>query len=141
MVQIESGPGERPAADAGRTDNFLLPHAQLTLTSSLIFQNRFSIDRDLDDVADDDAASVQGVVPTDAKVLPAGDGATALWIGVPASGGSRKVKSKAVSCYRLPPHSKFLSPARGLLQLIIDLIPGWCAEAALPGLLHFTLSA
>ncbi len=97
---------------------------------------------DLDDVADDDAASVHGVVPTDSEVLPVGDAAMALWIGVPASGGSRKVNSKAVARYRLPPHSKFLSPARGLLQLIIDLIPGWCAEAALyPGLSYFTLSA
>ena len=39
------------------------------LPESLIFQDRFRINRDLDRVADDDAAAVQGVVPTDAKVL------------------------------------------------------------------------
>ena len=37
---------------------------------SPIFQYRFSVNRDLDGVADDDAAFVHGVVPTDAKVLP-----------------------------------------------------------------------
>src|SRR5437867_2411050 len=36
---------------------------------SLVFQYRFSINRDLHRVADDDAAFVHGVVPTDAKVL------------------------------------------------------------------------
>ena len=54
---------EDPPANAGGTDK------QLTAHTSLIFQNRFSIDRDLDDVADDEAASIQRVVPTDAKVL------------------------------------------------------------------------
>ena len=48
----------------------LTPVHSVPLTSSLIFQNRFSINRDLDRVADDDAAAVQGIVPTDAKVLP-----------------------------------------------------------------------
>ena len=38
--------------------------------SSLIFQYRFSVYRDLDDVANDDAALIHRVVPTDAKVLP-----------------------------------------------------------------------
>src|SRR5205807_2723762 len=98
------------------TDNAYGAAHNSLLTSSLIFQNRFSIDCDLDDVADDDAASVQGVVPTDAEVLPVDDGATALWIGVPASGGSRKVNSKALAHYRLLPHSNFCRPLRGLLN-------------------------
>ena len=54
---------EEPPANAGGTDK------QRTAHTSLIFQYRFSINRDFDDVADDDAASVQGVVPTDAEVL------------------------------------------------------------------------
>src|SRR5437870_10982263 len=33
-------------------------------------KNGFSIDRDLEDVADDEASPIHGVVPTDAKVLP-----------------------------------------------------------------------
>ena len=53
-----------PPANAGGTDK------QLTAYTSLIFQDRFRINRDLDDVADDEAAAVQGVVPTDAEVLP-----------------------------------------------------------------------
>lgn len=36
---------------------------------SLIFQYRFRIDRDFEDVTDDDAAFIHCVVPTDAKVL------------------------------------------------------------------------
>ena len=48
----------------------LTPVHSVPLTSSLIFQYRFSINRDLDRVADDDAAAVHGVIPTDAKVLP-----------------------------------------------------------------------
>src|SRR6266545_3194402 len=37
---------------------------------SLIFQNCFGVDREFHHIADDDAAFVHGVVPTDAKVLP-----------------------------------------------------------------------
>ncbi len=56
---------------------------------SLIFQYRFSVYRDLDDVANDDAALIHRVVPTDAKVLPIdrsfGDEAGAgLWAFVDA---------------------------------------------------------
>lgn len=37
---------------------------------SLVFQYRFGIDRDFDRVADDEAATVNRLVPTDAKVVP-----------------------------------------------------------------------
>ena len=57
------------------SSNLALPHGRASdtitrsaLPESLIFQNRFSIDGDLDDVADDDAAPVHGVVPIDTKV-------------------------------------------------------------------------
>jgi len=80
-----------PPADAGDTDykwqveSRSHPLTQVVLTQSvcgvlwavsrqvdrsLAFEYRFSINRELYHVADDDAAFVHGVVPTDTKVLP-----------------------------------------------------------------------
>ena len=59
-----AGPGWR--AEAALDLRYSISHLQ---RESLIFQDRFSIDCDLDDVADGDAASVHGAVPTDVKVL------------------------------------------------------------------------
>ena len=70
LVQCASfAPSPQPSPRGRGGNNPRCADEASAFPGSLIFQNRFSIDRDLDRVADDEAASVHGVVPTDAKVL------------------------------------------------------------------------